>query len=149
MVAILDADKQGFLRSETALIQTCGRASRNVNGRVIMYADNETLAIKHTLAVTQKRRIIQEEFNKKHGITPQTVKKAKIETLEETFGLKEDIETDVKKIDLKKTHTTKDLEAKIKEIKIEMKKAAKEMRFEDAAKLRDLMHYYQNLEIVK
>nr|NGX44745.1 UvrABC system protein B [Candidatus Anoxychlamydiales bacterium] len=149
LVAILDADKQGFLRSETALIQTCGRASRNVEGRVIMYADNETLAIKHTLAITQKRRIIQEEFNKKHGITPQTVKKAKIETLEETFGLKEDIETDVKKIDLKKTHTTKDLEAKIKEIQKEMKKAAKEMRFEDAAKLRDLMHYYQNLEIVK
>ncbi|NGX48456.1 MAG: UvrABC system protein B [Candidatus Anoxychlamydiales bacterium] len=149
LVAILDADKQGFLRSETALIQTCGRASRNVEGRVIMYADNETLAIKHTLAITQKRRIIQEEFNKKHGITPQTVKKAKIETLEETFGIKEDIETDVKKIDLRKTHTTKDLEAKIKEMKKEMKKAAKEMRFEDAAKLRDLMHYYQNLEIVK
>ena len=149
LVAILDADKQGFLRSETALIQTCGRASRNVNGRVIMYADNETLAIKHTLAITEKRRIIQEEFNKKHGITPQTVKKAKIETLEETFGLKEDIETEVKKIDLRKTHTTKDLEAKIKEIQKEMKKAAKEMRFEDAAKLRDLMHYYQNLEIVK
>ena len=149
LVAILDADKQGFLRSETSLIQTCGRASRNVNGRVIMYADNETLAIKHTLAITQKRRIVQEEFNKKHGITPQTVKKAKIETLEETFGLKEDIESDVKKIDLKKTHTTKDLEAKIKEIQKEMKKAAKEMRFEDAAKLRDLMHYYQNLEIVK
>ncbi|HEU64886.1 MAG TPA: excinuclease ABC subunit UvrB [Chlamydiae bacterium] len=149
LVAILDADKQGFLRSETSLIQTCGRASRNVNGRVIMYADNETLAIKHTLAITQKRRIVQEEFNKKHGITPQTVKKAKIETLEETFGLKEDIETDVKKIDLKKTHTTKDLEAKIKEIQKEMKKAAKELRFEDAARLRDLMHYYQNLEIVK
>ncbi|NGX30649.1 MAG: hypothetical protein K940chlam4_01500, partial [Candidatus Anoxychlamydiales bacterium] len=106
-------------------------------------------AIKHTLAITQKRRIVQEEFNKKHGITPQTVKKAKIETLEETFGLKEDIETDVKKIDLKKTHTTKDLEAKIKEIQKEMKKAAKELRFEDAARLRDLMHYYQNLEIVK
>ena len=149
LVAILDADKQGFLRSETSLIQTCGRASRNVNGRVIMYADNETLAIKHTLAVTQKRRILQEEYNKKHGITPQTVKKAKIETIEETFGLKEDIETDVKKIDLKKTHTTKDLEAKIKEIQKEMKKAAKELRFEDAAKLRDLLHYYQNLEIIK
>nr|NGX34830.1 UvrABC system protein B [Candidatus Anoxychlamydiales bacterium] len=134
---------------ETSLIQTCGRASRNVNGRVIMYADNETLAIKHTLAVTQKRRILQEEYNKKHGITPQTVKKAKIETIEETFGLKEDIETDVKKIDLKKTHTTKDLEAKIKEIQKEMKKAAKELRFEDAAKLRDLLHYYQNLEIIK
>ncbi|NGX44822.1 MAG: UvrABC system protein B, partial [Candidatus Anoxychlamydiales bacterium] len=100
LVAILDADKQGFLRSETALIQTCGRASRNVEGRVIMYADNETLAIKHTLAITEKRRIIQKEFNKKHGITPQTVKKAKIETLEETFGIKEDIEIEVKKIDL-------------------------------------------------
>ncbi len=149
LVAILDADKQGFLRSETSLIQTCGRASRNVHGRVVMYADVETLAIKHTVEITKKRRFLQEEFNKKYGIIPHTIKKSKIETIEETFGLKEDIKTDVEKIDLKKTHTTQDLEAKIKEVQKEMKKAAKELRFEDAARLRDLMHYYQNLEIVK
>jgi excinuclease ABC subunit B len=149
LVAILDADKQGFLRSQTSLIQTCGRASRNVNGRVIMYADVETLAIKHTIAITQKRRVVQKQFNEKHGILPQTVIKAKIETLEETFGIEKDIEKDVKKIDLKKVHKSQDLENKIKECEREMKLAAKELRFEDAARLRDLMHYYQNLELVR
>ena len=151
LVAILDADKQGFLRSQTALIQTCGRASRNVNGRVIMYADTETLAIKHTIAITQKRRKVQNEYNEKHGITPETIKKGKIETLEETFGIEveEDIKQDVKRLDISKGITTQDLEKKIKEIEKEMKKAAKELRFEDAAKLRDLLHYYQSLEMVK
>lgn len=149
LVAILDADKQGFLRSQTSLIQTCGRASRNENGRVIMYADTQTLAIKHTIAVTQRRRKTQDDFNKKHGITPHTINKGKIETLEETFGIKEDIKEDVKKIDIKKVHTSKELEEKIKECEQEMKIAAKELRFEDAARLRDLMHYYQNLEMVR
>jgi len=149
LVAILDADKQGFLRSETSLIQTCGRASRNVHGRVIMYADVHTMAIKHTIAITEKRRGVQEEFNKEHDIIPQTVKKAKIETLEETFGIEEDIKADVKQLDIKKIHTTNELEAKIKESEKEMSKAAKEMRFEDAAKLRDLMHYFQNLEMTR
>ncbi len=65
LVAILDADKQGFLRSETSLVQTCGRASRNVNGRVIMYASHETMAIKNTIAITQKRRKMQKEYNVK------------------------------------------------------------------------------------
>ena len=149
LVAILDADKQGFLRSQTSLIQTCGRASRNAFGRVIMYADNQTLAIKHTIAITSKRRKVQEEFNKKHGIIPETVKKAKIETLEETFGIKEDIALDVKQIEKKKIHKMQDLENQIKQLQKEMKKAAKELRFEDAARLRDLLHYYQNLEIIR
>lgn len=149
LVAILDADKQGFLRSETSLVQTCGRASRNVNGRVIMYADEETMAIKHTVAITQRRRALQKEFNEKHGITPKTISKAKIETIEETFGIQEDIEKDIRQVDVKKIHTTQDLEKKIKECEKEMKQAAKELRFEDAARLRDLMHYFQNLEIIK
>jgi excinuclease ABC subunit B len=151
LVAILDADKQGFLRSETSLIQTCGRAARNVDGRVIMYADQQTLAIKHTIAVTNKRRKIQEEYNKKHNITPQTIIKEKIETMEETFGIveEEDIKKDVKQLDFRKIHKTKDLEKKIKELEKEMKKAAKEMKFEEAAKLRDLMHFYQSLEMTK
>jgi excinuclease ABC subunit B len=151
LVAILDADKQGFLRSETSLIQTCGRAARNVNGRVIMYADQETMAIKHTIAITKKRRKIQEEYNKKHGIIPQTIKKEKIETMEETFGIVEegDIKKDVKQLDFGKIHKTKDLEKEIKDLEKEMKLAAKEMRFEEAAKLRDLMHYYQSLEMTK
>ncbi len=151
LVAILDADKQGFLRSETSLIQTCGRAARNVNGRVIMYADKETLAIKHTIAITENRRKVQEEYNKKHGIIPKTIVKEKAETIEETFGIEaeEDIKEDVKRLDIKKLDKTETLEKKIKECREEMKKAAKELRFEDAAKLRDLMHYYESLEMTK
>jgi excinuclease ABC subunit B len=148
-VAILDADKQGFLRSETSLIQTCGRASRNVNGRVIMYADEETLAIKHTIAITQKRRAIQKEYNEKNKIIPQTIIKNKIETIEETFGIKDDALTEAKELDIQKINNEQDIENKIKECEKEMKKAAKDLRFEDAAKLRDLLHYYQNLEIIK
>ncbi|MFA6119428.1 MAG: excinuclease ABC subunit UvrB [Parachlamydiales bacterium] len=149
LVAILDADKQGFLRSETSLIQSCGRAARNVNGRVIMYADVETMAIKHTIAITNRRRAIQQDYNEKNKIIPKTIVKAKIETVEETFGIKEDIIDEVRHLDIKKIHNTDDLENKIKDCEKEMKKAAKELRFEDAAKLRDLLHYYENLEIVK
>ncbi|MEI6243282.1 MAG: excinuclease ABC subunit UvrB, partial [Chlamydiota bacterium] len=76
LVAILDADKEGFLRSDTALIQTCGRASRNEKGRVVMYADKKTAAITKTLEITSRRRLMQKEYNEKHGIIPQTIKKA-------------------------------------------------------------------------
>src|SRR4029077_5423229 len=75
LVAILDADKEGFLRSDTSLIQTCGRAARNENGRVIMYADTITGSIKRTVAITERRRKLQQEYNEKHGITPKTVKR--------------------------------------------------------------------------
>lgn len=88
-------------------------------------------------------------FNKKYNIIPKTISKSKIETLEETFGIVEDIEKEVSKVDLKDVHTTKELEEKIKEYETEMKKAAKELRFEEAARLRDMMHYYQNLEMIK
>ena len=150
LVVILDADKQGFLRSETALIQTCGRAARNVHGRVIMYADKKTTAIENTLKITQERRQIQIEHNKKHGITPKTVKREQIENLEETFGFIDDeLKLEVKK-DVKKAQAhMEDLEKKIKECKADMKLAAKEMRFEDAAKLRDMMRYYENLALLK
>jgi excinuclease ABC subunit B len=144
LVAILDADKQGFLRSETSLIQTCGRASRNENGRVIMYADKKTSAIENTLEITNKRRKLQEEYNVKNNITPKTIKKVKIENLEETFGKlkKEDKKLKKEKFELK------EVELKIRECKKEMKKAAKELRFEDAAHFRDLLRYYEGLEII-
>ncbi|MBN2479871.1 MAG: excinuclease ABC subunit UvrB [Parachlamydiales bacterium] len=150
LVAILDADKQGFLRSETALIQTCGRAARNVDGRVIMYADTETMAIKHTIAITEKRRKIQNEYNQKHGITPKTIKKDKMETIEETFGiLPEELSESVKQLDISSDIKLDQLEKQIKELQKEMKKAAKELRFEDAAKIRDMINYLQGLEMIK
>lgn len=143
LVAILDADKEGFLRSETALIQTCGRAARNSEGRVIMYADRETGAIKGCLETTSYRRERQEHYNQEHGITPQTVKKklsASFTTAQE--GKETDFsDRDVKQLDTKQVHK------KIKEYEKEMKKAAKEYRFEEAAKFRDLLRHYQHLEL--
>lgn len=146
LVAILDADKEGFLRSETALIQTCGRAARNVEGRVILYADKETKAIRSAMQVTKERRAIQEAHNKKHGITPTNAKRGDISSLEETFGIPEE---EPEKISKKEQVDIPDLETKIKECEVEMRNAAKELRFEDAGKARDLMRYYQNLEMLK
>ena len=149
LVAILDADKEGFLRSETALIQTCGRASRNENGRVVMYADRETKSIKNTIEITQKRRKYQEEYNKIHNIIPKTVKRAPIESLEESFNdSKDETKENVNLLYTEKNLSVKDIERKINETEKEMKKAAKELRFEDAANLRDLLRQYQKLEII-
>ncbi len=85
-MTILDADKEGFFRSETALIQTCGRAARNVEGRVMMYADRITKSIQKTLLITKERRAVQEAYNTEHGIIPHTVKRQVIEDLAQTFG---------------------------------------------------------------
>ncbi|HSW73036.1 MAG TPA: excinuclease ABC subunit UvrB [Chlamydiales bacterium] len=146
LVVILDADKEGFLRSETALIQTCGRAARNVNGRVVMYADKETAAIKNCLRITQERRKLQMEHNQKHGITPKSVKKETKETLEETFGV---VPEEIKKEKKPTISDAKELEEKIRECEVEMKRASLELRFEDAARFRDLMRYYQHLELLQ
>lgn len=140
LVLILDADKEGFLRSETSLIQTCGRAARNVAGRVIMYADKQTDAIKHTLAITEKRRKIQEEYNRVHNIQPQTVKRG-ISLLVEEF-----IDEPPKKVT--EPHMTLDeLQKTIATTAKEMRQAAKDLNFEEAARLRDLMRHYQQLEL--
>jgi excinuclease ABC subunit B len=146
LVVILDADKEGFLRSETALIQTCGRAARNVRGRVVLYADKETKAIRNTMAITKTRRALQEAYNKEHNITPKTAKRGEVSSLEETFGLEEQPAIKTSK---KAEMDVADFETKIKECETEMRKAAKELRFEDAARARDLMRYYQNLEMLK
>ncbi len=146
LVAILDADKQGFLRSETALIQTCGRAARNEKGRVVMYADRMTDAIRRAVTVTEKRRRVQEEYNRKHGIVPKTIQKARIEDLEETFGLPPE-EKEVKQLYIKK-NKREEMESKVKEYRKEMMRAAKELRFEDAAHFRDLLRAYENIEIL-
>ena len=146
LVAILDADKQGFLRSETALIQTCGRASRNASGRVIMYGDRITDAMSHTIETTKQRRKLQDEYNRQHGIVPKTIHKSHMEDLEQTFGLPEGRSVDKEKE--AQREAIPDLEKKIKECEIEMRKAAKELRFEDAAHFRDLLRYYQSLELL-
>jgi excinuclease ABC subunit B len=146
LVVILDADKEGFLRSETALIQTCGRAARNVRGRVILYADKQTTAIRNTVAITKARRAHQEAYNIAHNITPRSTTRGDVASLEETFGFAEEA---LEKTPKKEPIEISDLESKIKECEAEMRKAAKELRFEDAARARDLMRYYQNLELLK
>jgi excinuclease ABC subunit B len=148
LVVILDADKEGFLRSETALIQTCGRAARNVRGRVILYADKQTESIKKTVSITKARRAHQKKYNEAHGIVPRSVKREVVSSLEESFGF-EEIPAEVPKASKKAHLEIHDLESKIKECAAEMRNAAKELRFEDAARARDLMRYYQNLEMMK
>lgn len=147
LVAILDADKEGFLRSETALIQTCGRAARNSEGRVIMYADKQTGAINNTLAITQRRRTLQIAYNKEHQITPRTIRRELgVEMGERTYL--DSAEPLLQKAPRQKEHfTQKELENKIKEYERLMKQAAKEFRYEDAARYRDLMRNYSAMEI--
>jgi excinuclease ABC subunit B len=148
LVAILDADKEGFLRSETSLVQTCGRAARNVQGRVIMYADKMTDSINRTIAITQERRAVQEAYNKEHNITPRSVKRELIQNLAETFGEVADTLQEAQKAP--SAHIDADeIDKRIKEYEIEMRRAAKEMRFEDAAHFRDLMQHYQKLQILE
>lgn len=153
LVAILDADKEGFLRSETSLIQTCGRAARNSEGRVIMYCDKITDSIRKTLAVTQERREKQKKYNEEHGITPKTVKRdIQPLVLPELIGEAKDegaASFAKKPSSVLKEHLTKgEIEEKIAELGREMKQAAKELRFEDAAHFRDLMRKYQQIELI-
>lgn len=134
LVGILDADKEGFLRSERSLIQTIGRAARNAEGRVILYADKITKSMQKAIDETKRRRLIQEEYNKEHGITPETIKKAVSGGVIETLrGNKK--RTKTKKVDV--TFNKEEIDKRIKTLKEEMKIAAKDLRFEDAAKIRD------------
>jgi len=136
LVAILDADKEGFLRSERSLIQTIGRAARNSNGHVIMYADNMTDSMKKAIDETKRRRTIQEAYNKKHGITPKTIQK-KIPDLIRATQAAEVEETYVTKVTKGKKLTKSELEKLIASLEVEMKEAAKALDFERAAELRD------------
>jgi excinuclease ABC subunit B len=136
LVAILDADKEGYLRSATSLIQTAGRASRNVNGEVILYADRITNSMKTTLVETERRRTIQDEYNRTHGITPESIKKS-IRELLQTVWERDYYTVEVAREREEHYASTEDLEARVKELETAMKDAAKRLDFERAAELRD------------
>lgn len=135
LVAILDADKEGFLRAERALIQTIGRAARNANGRVIMYGDKRTDSMEKAIRETERRRAVQMAFNEKHGITPQTIQKRVRDVIEATkvAEQKADYLADIKSEKMSK----KDRASVIERLEAEMKEAAKNLQFERAAELRD------------
>ena len=136
LVTILDADKEGFLRSERALIQTIGRAARNSNGHVIMYADRMTDSMTKAISETERRRDIQRAYNEKHGITPTTIKKDIHEVIRAT-DVAEERETYIEKITQGKKLTKTEKESILKVLEKEMKDAAKDLQFELAAELRD------------
>ncbi|MDO4649596.1 MAG: helicase-related protein, partial [Eubacteriales bacterium] len=136
LVAILDADKEGFLRSETSLIQTIGRAARNSEGHVIMYADSWTDSMKKAIEETERRRSIQEQYNQEHGITPTTIKKAVRDLIAVSKAV---AETEVKLAKDPESMDTKELKKLIAQVEKQMRRAAADLDFEQAAKLRDQM----------
>ena len=134
LVAILDADKEGFLRSETSLIQTIGRAARNAEGHVIMYADNMTDSMRMAIDETMRRREIQMKYNEEHGITPQTIKKS----VRDLISISKKVATEEMKLEKDpESMSAAELEKLIKKLEKQMKKAAAELNFEAAAELRD------------
>ncbi len=139
LVAILDADKEGFLRTETSLIQTIGRAARNVDGRVIMYADTISKAMEAAISETERRRSIQQKYNEENGITPQSIRKAVREVIEATKEAPEETYEDKSPLEL----TKKELKEYIKKLEKEMKQAAEDWQFERAAMLRDKIFEYK------
>ena len=142
LIAILDADKEGFLRSETSLIQTIGRAARNSKGHVIMYADTMTDSMKNAISITERRRKIQDEYNKAHGITPKTIEKAVRDVIAISKDIaKEETESGRQPEEMDET----ELSGLIEKTKKKMEKAAADLNFEAAAELRDNMIKYKNM----
>ena len=137
LVTILDADKEGFLRSSRALIQTMGRAARNENGKVIMYADRITDSMRNAIDETERRRAIQEEYNQEHGITPTTIKKEVRDLIKISTDVDEE-EKNLSEETIKKLSQRERMEL-IETIELEMKEAAKDLNFEKAADLRDVV----------
>ena len=147
LVAILDADKEGFLRSQRSLIQTCGRAARNVNGEVILYADTITGSMQYTIDETNRRRVLQEEFNKQHGITPTSIT-SNIKDIMETVYEKDYVTVELEAAEPEKTfHTLADLKKEMKRLEKEMNSAAKALAFEEAAVLRDRLNELKETEL--
>ncbi len=136
LIAILDADKEGFLRSDTAMIQTIGRAARNAHGRVIMYADVMTGSMQRAIDETNRRRKIQDAYNKEHGITPKTIEKKVVELIKLTKVAEDDTTKDYSAKSLKKL-SGKSLNKQVHELEVKMRDAAKQLDFERAAEYRD------------
>ena len=144
LVAILDADKEGFLRSETSLVQTIGRAARNSEGHVIMYADTMTDSMRNAIRETERRRAIQEAYNKEHGITPTTIKKAVRDLIAVSKAV---AETEVKLKKDPESMNRKELTKLISQVEKQMRQAAADLNFEQAAELRDkMLELKKNLE---
>ncbi len=153
LVAVLDADKEGFLRSERSLIQTCGRAARNADGMVIMYADTVTGSMRYTIEETERRRKIQQEFNRKNGIVPQTVISAVKDSMQQHLHATGYVPADHSELvlataeELPVFNSMRELEKEVKRLEEEMRRAAKELAFERAAELRDRIKKIRMLEI--
>jgi excinuclease ABC subunit B len=146
LVAILDADKEGFLRSERSLIQTCGRAARNIQGTVILYADRVTDSMQRALDETNRRRSLQGAYNKRHGITPETIQKDITSILTSVYEA-DYVTVSVVSEPVAEYESLDDLEKIIREFEEEMKSAAKELAFEKAATLRDQIKELQKLDM--
>jgi excinuclease ABC subunit B len=145
LVAILDADKEGFLRSGGSLIQTVGRAARNVNGRAIMYADKMTDSMKLAIGETERRRKIQEAYNQEHGITPASIVKSIDEVMSSIY--ERDYVTVPADTDGELFRSHGELEARITELQMQMKSAAANLEFEKAAALRDRIKQLRTREL--
>jgi excinuclease ABC subunit B len=148
LVTILDADKEGFLRSIRSLIQTFGRAARNVNGKVIMYADRVTSSMRAAIDETQRRRKIQTAHNRKHGITPETIRKDITPIF--SFKKQEDKDrSDTARISetVEKFETLDDVDHRIRKLEKEMRQAAQDLEFEKAAELRDQIKELQGVVV--
>jgi excinuclease ABC subunit B len=148
LVAILDADKEGFLRSDTSLIQTIGRAARNLRGKVLLYADKETESIKLAVGETNRRRTVQRAFNEAHGIVPRSASRAIMEMqIAEPMPQKGRRSAQVAAIDLQKIDDLGSLRAAIDKLRSEMKQAAADLEFERAAALRDKARELEQIEL--
>jgi len=150
LVAITDADKEGFLRSERSLIQTIGRASRNSNGKVILYADKVTESMRKAMAETSRRRTLQDKHNKKHGIVPKTIIKAMPRGLVEVFGYEEGDDDGLKKLRVQMEKFQDDprgISKEIQKLRKQMKDTADNLDFEDAAKIRDEIKRLELLQL--
>ena len=146
LVAILDADKEGFLRSERSLIQTCGRAARNIRGKVILYADRVTASMEAAIRETNRRRRLQEEYNRVNGITPRSVEKQIGEALSSIFKADyvaveplEEVTEEIRQV--------RDIPKRIEELTLEMQAAAEKLAYEEAAKIRDEIRALERLEL--